>query len=345
MRYSWVHDSGGAGRGAWQGGVVYEFMRWCRQTGSFPSVMMGASAGGYAASDVATGTEKTVMKSWSSWGQERLLQYLPKPMMGRGRWEMTRFRNLLRGSIHYTIGKDELSGIFQFHECRSLLVFTTRVRRRDSKPFGAVDQLRFFLRSATRKLPKTLKYLPDQYQEDPVVFATNLPAELCSENVRPLTPGNFHAVVEASCLVPLAIGSPLHPERLDAGTYPGDQRAVFLDGGYALKMPMRIFEEDPRFQRVASWASADRMVVFCCDPSGCLWETSARLRNLNTLPSVVRAEQEGQMLVISPDHRIEAGFLCTDNAAAMRTFERGREQGRRLLQNTRILKFFDRTVG
>jgi hypothetical protein len=31
---------------------------------------MGASAGGYAAADVATGTEKTVMKGWTYWGKD-----------------------------------------------------------------------------------------------------------------------------------------------------------------------------------------------------------------------------------------------------------------------------------
>ena len=54
MACGWILDSGGAGRGAWQGGVLYELMAWARQHGGYPSVMMGASAGGYAAADVAT---------------------------------------------------------------------------------------------------------------------------------------------------------------------------------------------------------------------------------------------------------------------------------------------------
>ena len=50
MTFSWVLDSGGAGRGAWQGGVIHQFMLWTREHGCYPSVTMGASAGGCAAS-------------------------------------------------------------------------------------------------------------------------------------------------------------------------------------------------------------------------------------------------------------------------------------------------------
>ena len=65
---TWILDSGGAGRGAWQGGVLYELMAWTRQHGGYPTVTMGASAGGYAAADVATGTEATVLKGWDRVG-------------------------------------------------------------------------------------------------------------------------------------------------------------------------------------------------------------------------------------------------------------------------------------
>ena len=65
---AWILDSGGAGRGAWQGGVLYELMRWTRQHGGYPAVTMGSSVGGYAAADIATGTEATVMKGWTAWG-------------------------------------------------------------------------------------------------------------------------------------------------------------------------------------------------------------------------------------------------------------------------------------
>jgi hypothetical protein len=57
------------------------------------------------------------------------------------------------------------------------------------------DRLKYLLRSATRKLPGGLKYLPGGYREDPVVFATNLPPELRCEDVRRLSRNNFHAVV------------------------------------------------------------------------------------------------------------------------------------------------------
>jgi hypothetical protein len=332
-KYSWILDSGGAGRGAWQGGVLYEFMRWCRANGALPSITMGASAGGYAAADVATGTEQTVMKGWTHWGTDAARAHIAG--------EKNLFRAHLRRSIHYVMEEKELSGVFQENSGKKLLVFTTRVRRRDRKPLGATDHWRLFLQSTTRKLPKAFKYLPNSYQEDPVIFALNLPPELHSEYVRPLTRRNYHAVIEASCLVPMAMGPPLPAENLDQEQHADDRHAVFIDGGYALKMPMRFFEEDPRFQSLANWISADKTVIFCCDPEGSLWETSSRLRCLNTFPSVAKAINENRLLVISPDHKVEAGFLCMDNAIAMRTFNRGREQAERLLRSDKALRFFD----
>ena len=175
---SWILDSGGAGRGAWQGGVLCELMRWPRQHGGYPSVMMGASAGGYAAADVATGTEATVLKGWTAWGADDIPERYPLAPFVAGEWP------------------------------RSLLVFTSRVRRRDRRALRQADLAKLFAMAATRKLPRPLKYLPG-YQVDPVVFATNLPDTLHSEFVRPLTRHNYHCVIEASCLVPLAMGPPL----------------------------------------------------------------------------------------------------------------------------------------
>lgn len=333
--YSWILDSGGAGRGAWQGGVIYEFLQWCRKNGCWPNVTMGASAGGYAAADVATGAESTVMKGWACWGK------LDLP-------ERSGFRAHLHASILYVMDREEMSGVFQGGSDKKLLVFTTRVRRGDLRPFGSHDRLRFFLKSATRKLPKALKYLPGGFVEDPVIFATNLPAELYSEFVRPLSRKNYHAVIEASCLVPVAMGSPLLPEDMDGDPgippeirYAGDRQSVFMDGGYALKMPMRLFGEDPRFQSLSHWASADKTIIFCCDPKGILWETSARLRRLNTHPHVIQAEQENRLLIICPDHKVEAGFLCMENDIVMRTFHRGRDQALRLLRSDGARKFFE----
>jgi hypothetical protein len=329
--YCWILDSGGAGRGAWQGGVIYEFMRWCRENSAFPSITMGASAGGYAAADVATGTEKTVMKGWNYWGTQT-----PREPAA----PHSRFRTHLRSSIFYVMDESELADVFGTNSSKKLLLFTTRVRRRDDKPFASIDRLRFFLKSATRKLPKSLKYLPGSYVEDPVVFALNLPAELQSEYVRPLTRANYHAVIEASCLVPIAMGAPLAPEDLGEGAYSGDRHAVFMDGGYTLKMPMRLFREDARFQALGRWTRADKTIIFCCDPKGCLWETSARLNSLNSNPSVMKALSENRLLIIHPDHKIEAGFLCTDNEITMRTFHRGQEQALRLLRSKTVCDFY-----
>jgi hypothetical protein len=306
-------------------------MHWCRENGAFPSITMGASAGGYAAADVATGTENTVIKGWNYWGTET-----SRAQSSRN----SRFRAHLRSSIFYVMEEAELAGVFSGNPGKKLLLFTTRVRRGDRKPFGSIDRFRLFLQSATRKLPKSLKYLPKVYIEDPVIFALNLPAELRSEYVRPLTRKNYHAVIEASCLVPMAMGAPLFPEDLNEGSYPDDRHSAFIDGGYALKMPMRLFEEDARFQALGNWTRADKTIIFCCDPKGCLWETSARLNQLNALPSVIKAVSENRLLVIHPDHDVEAGFLCTDHAITMRTFHRGREQAQRLLHSKPIRRFF-----
>ena len=107
----------------------------------------------------------------------------------------------------------------------------------------------------------------------------------------------------------------------------------------ALKMPMAVFEDDSRFQALARWAATDRTVIFCCDPKGRLWETSLRLRTINDHPAVTRAIAEDRLLVIHPDHKVEAGFLSFEPEAIMRTFRRGQEQGRRLLASDRVRRF------
>ncbi len=340
---AWLLDSGGAGRGAWQGGVLYEFLLWARSSGRYPSIMMGASAGGYAAADVATGTEKTVLKGWTAWGNDDLLAQYPAPEAIRHSRPRSKFRLHLHASLQYVMDEEEINGVFDGNPHKRLLVFTTRVRRRDGRPLGRIDEFRLLLKSATRKLPRALKYLPRCYQEDPVIFATNLPPSLTSEYARPLTTSNYRRVLEASCLIPLAMGPPLLPDQLDAGIgrppETGDERALFIDGGYTLKMPMAVFEEDPRFSRLARWAAADRTIIFCCDPKGHLWENSSRLRRLNGHPAVNRARAENRLLVIYPDHRVEADFLCLDNDKIMRTFRSGREQGRRLLARDDVRAF------
>ncbi len=308
-------------------------MRWSRENGVFPSVMMGASAGAYAAADVATGTEHTVMKGWTYWGSQVSRELTKKTK--------SRFRAHLHSSVFYVMDQRELEGVFEKNPGKKLLLFTTRVRRRDEKSFESADRLRFFFKSATRKFPKSMKYLPDMYFEDPVIFALNLPDELRSEYVRPLTRGNYHAVIEASCIMPMAMGVPFSPKDLNQTSHEGDSHSAFMDGGYAIKMPIRLFEQDPRFLALGNWARADKTVIFCCDPKGNLWETSARLDRLNIVPSVANALSENRMLIIHPDHKIEAGFLCMDHATTMRTFHRGQEQGHRLLSSEKVRRFFE----
>jgi hypothetical protein len=340
----WILDSGGAGRGAWQGGVIHELMRWCSQQGCYPQISMGASAGGYAAADVATETEATVLKGWTRWGCEEFLKDEAVPREQQSFWGLGKFRLHLRSSIRYVMGDSEVAAVFNGKPEKKLLIFTTRLRRRDGRPIQGGDLNRYFLKSLTRKLPRGLKYSPQVYQEDPVVFATPLPAALHTECVRPLSRWNYHSVIEASCLVPLAMGWPLRPEEVNNGDpqqFGGDANAVFLDGSFAMKMPLALFEEDSRFRGLADWARADKSVVFCCDPKGRLWETSARLRFLNDERPTRKALRNGQLMVISPDHPVEAGFLCHDNAVIMRTFRRGQEQAERLLRSGSFPRFLE----
>ena len=366
--FSWILDSGGAGRGAWQGGVLIEFMEWARANEGLPKVAMGASAGGYAAADVATGVPATVLKGWTKWGLEDIPPRVNELPEFRSLGGLSRFRSHLYHSIRYVMAAQEMAGVFDTSGASRtrLLLFTTRSRRRNGNPFLGKDSRRYFFKSVTRKLPARFKYQPLDYVEDPVVFASHLPAALATEFVRPLTRINYHNAIEASCLVPYAMGEPLKPEELlpiwrgmdppqtnacaddtvwgklvSAHRFEGDRGAVFLDGGFALKMPFRIFEQDARFKKLADWSQCDKTIVFCCDPRGRLWETSMRLRALNAQDPVRRALEERRIFIVQPDHAVEAGFLCTENKKIMRTFARGREQAKRVLASSPFQSFLD----
>jgi len=151
---------------------------------------MGASAGGCAAADVATGTEATVLKGWTQWGLEEVPAALQVSRELKSFWGLGQFRLPLIHSIRYVMGEEEVARVFHSRSEKKLLIFTTRVRRRDGQPFREADGLKHFLKSITRKLPPGLKFIPREYREDPAVFATNLPEALQSEFVRPLCPDN-----------------------------------------------------------------------------------------------------------------------------------------------------------
>ena len=344
--HSWILDSGGAGRGAWQGGVIYELMRWTRQNGCYPHISMGASAGGYAAADVATETEETVLKGWTKWGKEILPPASQVPEEFNSFWGLGQFRLHLVKSIEYVMGPREVAAVFNNRAEKKLLIFTTRVRRKDGGPITRQDSFRFFLQSLCRKIPKPLKYLPRHYRQDPVVFAYPLPNSLHSEFIRPLTPSNYHRVIEASCLVPLAMGLPLPPKQVSADgnnhhpVFSDDTKAIFMDGSFGLKMPMALFQEDVRFRTLGKWARAEKTIIFSCDPHGKLWETSSRLRSLNHYGPLQKDIQENRLWVIHPDHKVEAGFLCYHNPVILRTFQRGQEQAGRLMRSDEFRRFF-----
>jgi hypothetical protein len=309
---------------------------------------MGASAGGYAAADVATSTEATVMKGWTHWGKDKNLMPGTGSVHERRSEGFGNFRHHLRTSIRFVMGKNEIGRIFDSQPEQKLLIFTSRVRRRDGRVLRSRDLWRYFFKSITRKLPRPLKYVPSLYREEPVIFVHPLPSSLASEYVRPLTRENYHRVIEASCLVPIAMGLPLLPDQINCDVGKGSHRAdqsddaaVFMDGSFALKIPLAVFAEESRFRPLAQWASTDKTLVFCCDPKGGLWETTSRLRRLNEHPFVSPALKHGQLLIIHPDHKIEAGFLCHDNPVIMRTFHRGQEQAERLLKSEVIRRFFE----
>ena len=157
---TWILDSGGAGRGAWQGGVLYEMMRWASEHGAYPTIAMGASAGGYAAADVATGTEETVLKGWTAWGSPQIPERYPLSASVANDWPRSRFRRHLHASIRYVMGESELEGVFDASAERTLLIFTSRIRRRDGRITGRADLAKLFAMAATRKLPRLLKYIP-----------------------------------------------------------------------------------------------------------------------------------------------------------------------------------------
>jgi hypothetical protein len=69
-----------------------------------------------------------------------------------------------------------------------------------------------------------------------------------------------------------------------------------------------------------------------------------RLRALNDYPTVAKAIADDRLRIIHPDHTVEAGFLCFDPAITMRTFERGREQGRRLLATDQMRRFLTEPI-
>lgn len=329
---------------------------------------MGASAGGYAAADVATLRPETFPKGWNKWGLEEVPDRTHEPPEFRSLGGWVQFRSHLYHSIRYVMSAAELGGVFDAPAERRtrLIVFTTRSRRRDGTDFSPADSMRYFLKSTLRKMPPPLKYLPEEYVEDPVLFVTHLEKHLESEFVRPITRVNYHNVIEASCLIPFAMGQPLQQEELlpiwkgldPLGTntctaeewwerqiaryrFSGDDRAVFLDGGFALKIPFRRFAEDSRFQALADNLRCDKTLIFCCDPGGKLWETSMRLRALNDWEALGQVLREKKIFIIYPDHPLRAGFLSTNHHQILKTYEGGRAQGRRILSSPAFQEFLN----
>jgi hypothetical protein len=176
MTFSWVLDSGGAGRGAWQGGVLHELMLWAREHGVYPSVSMGASAGGYAAADIATGTERTVMRGWTHWGDPEVLLRYPLAAGIAREWPQSRFRQHLHASVRYVMGSAEVDAVFDPVTTRKLLIFTARIRRRDVRPMSRADLVR--LRLAWPQAGSLSALLPSMLLSGMVFPLENMPLPL-----------------------------------------------------------------------------------------------------------------------------------------------------------------------
>ncbi len=74
-------------------------------------------------------------------------------------WGLGKFRLHLRSSIRYVMGESEVAAVFNGKPEKKLLIFTTRLRRRDGRPIQSGDLNRYFLKSLTRKLPQGIEVL------------------------------------------------------------------------------------------------------------------------------------------------------------------------------------------
>jgi hypothetical protein len=97
---------------------------------------MGASAGGYAAADVATSTEATVMKGWTHWGKDKNLMPGTGSVHERRSEGFGNFRHHLRTSIRFVMGKNETGRIFDSQPEQKLLIFTSEFADTMAESFG-----------------------------------------------------------------------------------------------------------------------------------------------------------------------------------------------------------------
>ncbi|RMG51516.1 MAG: patatin-like phospholipase family protein [Acidobacteria bacterium] len=324
IRRKWVFDTGGAGPGAWEGGVGYALTKAALATGAVPDMVIGSSVGAYMAANAASGDPETFLKGWSNWGAEGISPPAVRPEE-RGFFGARFFRAYLKHSIAYVLEDRIVERILDPRNPTRLVIVTTQLRRRNGQPIGRRDMRRLFLQSLTRKWP--VKYICSDYDYRAILFDSQ--PRTVTAAVRKLTPENIRSVIMASCLIPWAMGMPLRVDGMDV-----------IDGGFALKVPLRV-PPDAVYAELARSLQTDQTVVITPDPTGTLWETSMRIRRWNDCWDVEHTMEAGNLLIISPPRKIRAGALCRDHRLIWETFCEGVAHAERVLRSDPGRRFFD----
>lgn len=320
----WVFDTGGAGRGAWLGGVGYVLTKMARALGRFPDAVVGSSVGAYMAADAATGNPEVFLKGWTDWGAERV----PPPVVPsseQGFLHVRHFRAHLKHSIQYVLDDSAIASILSEQNPTRLVICTTQITRRDGRPITRRDMRRLFWQSLTRKLP--IKYLADGYMYRAVLFDSR--AAGATPVIRRLTRDNLRQAIMASCLIPLAMGLPLRYDGMD-----------LIDGGFTLKMPLDL-PSDSTYAELSQSLQAQKTLAISAETGGVLWKTAMRLERWNDQADIQQAIQDGKLLIIAPSGKIAAGTLCRDNRLIMKTFWQGAERAEQVMRTDAGKRFFE----
>ncbi|MBI3948898.1 MAG: patatin-like phospholipase family protein [Acidobacteria bacterium] len=324
VRYKWVFDTGGAGRGAWIGGIGHALTKAAQAAGIYPDVVIGSSVGAYMAADAASGDPQVFIKGWSDWGAESVPPPAVSPIE-QGFWKARHFRAHLKHSIEYVLDDVMIQRILSEDNPTRLIVCTTQISKRNGEPINRRDMRRLFLQSLMRKWP--VKCIFAEYMYRAVLFDSR--AKTSTPVIKKLTPENLREAIMASCLIPLAMGTPLRYDALD-----------LIDAGFTLKMPLYL-PSDAIYADLAREIEADKTLAISVEPDGRLWETTMRLHQWNDRWDVQQAMREGKLLVISPPREIAAGMLCRDNRTIMKIFWEGAEYAEQVLRSEAGKRFFE----
>jgi hypothetical protein len=165
-------------------------------------------------------------------------------------------------SIEYVMGPHEVAAVFNNRPEKKLLIFTTRVRRKDGRPITWQDSLRFFIQSICRKIPKPLKSFPDFIRSQ--VFAYPLPNPLywIAFVLSPL-----RITTASSSFLPSSFS---HGTSFTAHTdqcrgsnrlFADDAKSIFMDGSLELRcrwLSEKMFD----LEGSREWAKAEKQSFF-----------------------------------------------------------------------------------